>query len=682
MPLSTDQAQTLVTSLCLALALGACFSGEFAQGHEPPICGNGLIEGDEECDDSNLEAEDACTPACTLPVCGDGFVGPDEECDDGNTEANDACTPVCTSSVCGDGFVGADEACDDGNTLDDETCTADCQLPEYCGDGIVQPELGEVCDDGNEVETDTCTNACTASPEQPTLALGPAQVRRFEFSWPSVRGAEYYQLFERLDADQPFEDVLGNIPAEVAMGSLSLEVPLLRRLSASYELQACNGEGNCVASNTVEVTDAVLRGAIGYFKASNTNALDQFGWSVALSGDGNTLAVGARWESSNGDPLDNSRDNAGAVYVFARDGDQWIEQAYLKSMTNSADAEFGHALALSDDGNTLAVGAPHDDLHDPGFGAAYVFVRDEEGAWSDPTPPVPLQPFQNFGTSVALSGDASTLAIGSTADGGGVDVYERDQFSDNFWNPEAQLNPGPAEPEVTINGFGTAVALSAEGDTLVVGAPSKTYEEGAIVGVAYVFTREEGMGWPMQAQAELSPPVPTDGDQFGSSVSLSADGHTLAIGAGGSSASTGAVYLFVDEGQAWSAPVTLTASNAGEGDNFGGRVALCGDGHTLAIGARSEASSATGINGDEDDDDATEAGAVYVFTRDGDADWSQHAYVKAPNTNKGDWFGKGIALSTDGETLAVGAPKENYAATGVGSEPDAPAFDAGAAYLY
>ncbi|MFB2351183.1 hypothetical protein, partial [Priestia megaterium] len=92
-------------------------------------------------------------------------------------------------------------------------------------------------------------------------------------------------------------------------------------------------------------------------------------------------------------------------------------------------------------------------------------------------------------------------------------------------------------------------------------------------------------------------------------------------------------------------------------DYFGTSVALSGDGNTLVVAAKEEASSATGINGNGQDNSARGSGAAYVFTRSGAA-WSQQAYIKASNTGANDNFGYSIALSSDGATLAVGAIRE------------------------
>ena len=144
------------------------------------ICGDGLLEDAEECDDGNTADGDGCSAVCTIEdgVCGDGVIGAGEECDDGNTADGDGCSSICTiegdGDVCGDGFVGPTETCDDGNTDDDDGCNASCEVEdgwicEYedarpsfcfpeCGDGLIIDD--EECDDANVEDGDGCSSTC------------------------------------------------------------------------------------------------------------------------------------------------------------------------------------------------------------------------------------------------------------------------------------------------------------------------------------------------------------------------------------------------------------------------------------------------------------------------------------------------------------------------------------------
>lgn len=233
--------------------------------------------------------------------------------------------------------------------------------------------------------------------------------------------------------------------------------------------------------------------------------------------------------------------------------------------------------------------------------------------------------------------------------------------------------------------FGEVVAIS--GNTAVVGAQ---YEDSNATGVngngannsldasgaAYVFVRQ-GKTWTQQAYLKASNTAYAD--KFGGAVAISGD--TIVVGApnqDSNATNSGAVYVFVRTGSTWSQQAFLKASNAGSDDYFGYSVAI--DGDTLVVGSLSEASNATGIDGDGSNNTMPGAGAVYVFTRSGTA-WTQQAYIKASNTEGGDQFGRAVAIS--GDTLVAGALGESSSSGGVGgNQADNSATSAGAAYVF
>jgi hypothetical protein len=138
------------------------------------------------------------------------------------------------------------------------------------------------------------------------------------------------------------------------------------------------------------------------------------------------------------------------------------------------------------------------------------------------------------------------------------------------------------------------------------------------------------------------------------------------------------VYVFVRSETTWAQQAYLKASTTGANDLFGYSVAVSGD--TVVVGAYQEDSNATGVNGNQADNSATDAGAAYVFVRSG-ATWAQQAYLKASNTGATDFFGYNVAVS--GNTVVVGAHQEASNATGVnGEQADNSAANAGAAYVF
>jgi hypothetical protein len=146
----------------------------------------------------------------------------------------------------------------------------------------------------------------------------------------------------------------------------------------------------------------------------------------------------------------------------------------------------------------------------------------------------------------------------------------------------------------------------------------------------------------------------------------------------------GAAYVFVRAGGAWSQQAYLKASNTGAGDNFGSTVSV--DGNTIVVGVQEEASNATGVNGNQNDNSLPKAGAAYVFIGTGGT-WNQADYLKAsnnakdPSLNAGHWFGGAVAVS--GDIITIGAVNEDSNATGVnGNQRDKSSQGAGAAYVF
>jgi cysteine-rich repeat protein len=129
-------------------------------GGQTGNCGDGFVDGDEECDDGNLDDSDNCLGTCVIARCGDLVVNVGiEECDDGNLDDSDDCLTACIGASCGDGFVWTgNEDCDDGNGEDGDACSSTCVAGSGCGNGVV--EAGEACDDGNQKNSDACLNTC------------------------------------------------------------------------------------------------------------------------------------------------------------------------------------------------------------------------------------------------------------------------------------------------------------------------------------------------------------------------------------------------------------------------------------------------------------------------------------------------------------------------------------------
>ncbi len=541
--------------------------------------------------------------------------------------------------------------------------------------------------------------------DSPMVSAGE-EPKTLAFDWGHIRfpaGADHYQLQVDPDGDSGFTAVEGaeNLPG--TEHELIVPVHFTDWVNALYRVVALDAVGNVVGiSSEIDLLTTVSSAeVIGYFKASNPDAGDQFGWSAALSADGTVLAVGATHEAGGGEESDNSMPGSGAVYIFRRGDEGWRQEAYLKAGNADAGDYFGIVVALSADGSALAVGAYNEDGGGEesdnsleNSGAVYVFRNGDEG-WRQEAylKAGNADAGDDFGQTVALSADGSALAVGALReDSGGEEsdnslensgaayVFRR---GDEGWRQEAYLKAGNTDEG---DCFGAAVSLSADGATLAVGATGEAGggEEGdnsmPDSGAVYVF-RHSGNAWRQEAYLKAS--NTDEGDGFGGAVSLSADGFTLAVGADWEDGAvgesdnrlenSGAVYVFTHSGEVWRQQAYVKAGNIDERDHFGWSVSLSADGATLSVGAAFEA----GI-----DNRIGNSGAAYVFTRSGDA-WHQQAYLVSGNPDVNDQFGLAVSLSADGGTLAVGAYEEDSSAAGIGGEPgDNSLENSGAVYLY
>jgi|TARA_B110000902_G_scaffold266241_2_gene353228 hypothetical protein len=585
----------------------------------------------------------------------------------------------------------------------------------------------------NAPATDT-----TAISRAAALSLSFEQTKLFTFSWTDIPDATEYRLLENPDSNSGFNQVGSAIPQGTQ--TTSITAPLYKRFNAQYILQTCTGNA-CTNSTTISVSDSLVA-SIGYFKSSNSETHDSFGASVSLSKDGNTLAIAASEDSNatgiNGNQADNSTINAGAVYIFSRaDADTtWAQQAYIKASNTEATGvfgstdNFGRSVSLSDDGNTLAVGANGEasnatdiggdqtDNSADAAGAVYIFSRTGI-TWTQQAyvKASNTESFDNFGISISLSSNGGTLAVGapvedsnatgingdqtdnSATDAGAVYIFSR---TGTAWTQQAYLKASNTETEdlfggeVSLSGDGNILAVSATSeDSIATGINGDQTDNSAInSGAVYIFSRAV-TAWVQQAYIKASNSGARDGF---SDISLSTDGNTLAVGAAGEDSSAtgingdqsnndiftaGAVYIFSRSDTTWSQQAYIKASNnMASGQHFGNEVGLSGDGNTLAVGAFREDSNATGINGDQANSSGNDPGAVYAFSRTGDI-WVQQAYIKASNTEDNDFFGSGVSLNGDGNTLAVVAAGEDSNANGInGDQADNSADSAGAVYLY
>lgn len=307
---------------------------------------------------------------------------------------------------------------------------------------------------------------------------------------------------------------------------------------------------------------------------TNGGATGNQGFSVALSADGNTLAEGGRADGG----------GQGAVWVFTRSGTVWNQQGdKLFGITGIGNAQQGYSVALSADGNTLAEGAPGDDSDQ---GAVWIFIRSgtvwtQQGLKLTGTNGSTSQQ----GYSVALSADGNTLAEGGPEDAaeGAVWIFTR---SSGLWSQQGNKLIG--SDALGNANQGNSVALSADGNILVEGGPQDDSAQGAI----WTFIRTNG-SW-TQLGNKLTGSDGSSMSQQGYAVALSADGTTLVEGGRGDATFTGAVWVFTraPDAAAWQQRGDkLTGFGAVGASQQGTSVALSSNGNTLAEGGPGDDSS-------------------------------------------------------------------------------------------
>ncbi len=291
------------------------------------------------------------------------------------------------------------------------------------------------------------------------------------------------------------------------------------------------------------------------------------GSSVGVSGDGNTAVVCGEYDAN----------YTGACWVFARSGDVWSQQGAKLVGTGAVGAAFqGVSAAISADGATIIVGGPEDDS---GVGAAWVFAR-AGGAW-------PQQGGKLTGAgavggaaqgwSVALSADGDTAVVGAPGDdanAGAAWVYRRGA---GLWSQQGAKLVGTGAAGAAQQGV--SVAVSADGDTIVVGGNA----DDAGLGAAWAYTLGAD-GWSQQGGKLTGADASSAGRQ-GVSSALSADGSTAIVGGWRDGAGTGAAWVYRRRGEAWSqlGSKLVGADAVGPGGE-GISVAISADGDTALVG--------------------------------------------------------------------------------------------------
>lgn len=379
------------------------------------------------------------------------------------------------------------------------------------------------------------------------------------------------------------------------------------------------------------------------FTASDGAENNEFGRRVAVSSDGTTIVVGNF--HGEGKVAD-----SGSAYVYRWNGSAWVE-AKIMAEDGAAGDQFGFSVAISDDGSTIVIGAMHGEGKVANSGSAYVYrwngsawveakIMAQDGVLND-----------QFGYSVAVSAGGNIVVVGADADddngsaSGSVYVY---RWNGTSWEEVKIIADDGALGDL----FGWSVAISSDGATLVVGAKYDTILLNEYQGSAYVYRWNGSLWW---FEKKITASDGFEDDQFGYSVAISADGNTLVIGASGDDdkgSDSGAAYVYHWNGSLWE-ETKITASDGAIQDWFGTSISMSGDGTTLVIGALG------------DDDNGSNASSAYVYRWDGSS-WVEEKIIAGDGLSD-DWFGIGVAVSSDSGTVVVGASQDDVMYNNQGS---------------
>ena len=390
-------------------------------------------------------------------------------------------------------------------------------------------------------------------------------------------------------------------------------------------------------------------------------ASDEFGRSVSMSGDGTTFVVSAQLN----DGINGTNSGHLRVYKFNSALNTYA-QVGLDIDGEAAGDWFGLSVSMSADGTTFVVGAYLNDGvngTDSGHVRVYKNILVTNSPTLTPTKAPTKQPTMatyqimqigpdidgeasedSFGDSVSMSRDGTTFVVGAElndgindCDSGHVRVYKFNSTINTF----AQIGLD-VDGESNADSFGTSVSMSADGTTFVVGARYNFVVNGAGTGYVRVYKFNSTIN--MYSQFGLDIFGETDGELFGTSVSMSADGTTFVVGAIFNDGLIGYVRVYkLNSTINTYAQIGMDIDGEANLDNFGYSVSMSGDGITFVVGA-----PFNGING-------ANSGHVRVFKFNSTINMYDQVGLDIDGEAAGDLFGSSVSMSADGTTFVVGA---------------------------
>lgn len=494
------------------------------------------------------------------------------------------------------------------------------------------------------------------------LSSDPPIPKTFRFDWSSsglYEGGKYRIELSLTGLQSPI--VIGD---QLEGTTADLTIPIHLANGGVFRIYSCRSDmtGCVLGSQTGVVTLTDLNDSIGHYTPA-LGSSSYFGTSVAISGDGNTLVFGDPNNSSSASGINpnfnaGTSNGSGAIFIYVRSVSGWVLQVGIKASDAAAYDNFGASVAISSDGSTVAVGAPTKDHYSPctysfceDFGGVYLFSRSAGGFWTQ-------QAFLRGSDTDDRNGFGMGVSINSAGDKLVIGAPSAGISSSGKVYVFTRSGSSWSEEGNFEGGQpgSKGLAVSSDGSTVVVGISNGGFTQGSTVircGSAAVW-RKSGSSWVKVAQ--LYPVSGATDDYFGGAVAIDSTGTSVVIGATGEDSgatNSGAAYVFKEVSGAWQQVAKLKADNAGSGDAFGLSVSISSAGDLVAVGAPFEQSSSFGLGGNGNINSGYFYGAVYVFSYSGSS-WSQRAYVKA--SSDANYFGSSIALSANGGSLVGTAP--------------------------
>ena len=501
--------------------------------------------------------------------------------------------------------------------------------------------------------------AFAARPAAPVITVEVSQIKQLTFEWQPLTGVTQYQLWFKASDEAAWVKYTEK-PAPRTSITASVAVHLLEWPQARYQLKACNTDG-CSTSNTVRVNHGEKLVAMGFFKPDTPTGVASFGGQLAVSADGSTLAALA------GEVV-NGNTSSLVIYVYRRTSAGWRRDARLVPSTVqpfTAQLYLGDPVALSGDGNLLAVGAWYENGSGDSAreaGAVYLFRR-SGSTWHE-AQKVTGQNVggDNFGLGVKLDDAGHTLAVAHTvagearSEGGTVEVYRDPADASDQFVHDLTVNVPMANGAAQDCG---SIAFSGDGQSLL----RTCYDRANSRGFLQVL-RSPGF-------AESSRILLSEGQR---SPDVSFDGATLIV------MDNGAATIYRLGASGWASEARLGSFGA---EDYGGgrRVAISRDGKIAAIGVPSDVAAGLGPIFPPYQTAETDSGGVVVHERRSTG-WVLRRLVKPGSANH-QWGGWAVALGDNGRVLAAGSMFDPSAATGInGDRDDDSAPNRGAVWLY